>query len=335
MEKFCNILFVCLLLCGCGPQRSYFPQKPESVEIPIVRFDKDIQNVQPATVREDIEVLYSEYPYFMPVFVENILGLPSTDTAYLCQVLPQFLEDTVYGFRQTNQLERELFADIRDIEKPINMAFSKLHYLYPDWTIPTLYLFISGFNASIFFPDDESIAIGADMYLGSDYVFYNRVVYDYQKITMNKHCIPIDVVSAWLFRNIPYTSPDNRLIDQMIYRGKIMYLLSVIFSETPEYEVMGYTKDKWKWCERNEKGIWSMMMDKRDLFKTENAVLSSYLNDGPFTAEISQQSPARLGTWIGWRITKSYMEHHPEVSLQQLMENGNSQEILEESYYRI
>jgi len=62
--------------------------------------------------------------------------------------------------------------------------------------------------------------------------------------------------------------------------------------------------------------------------------LTSYLNDGPFTAEISQESPGRLGTWIGWRISQSYMEHNENATLQQLIENSDAQEILEKSFYR-
>lgn len=75
-------------------------------------------------------------------------------------------------------------------------------------------------------------------------------------------------------------------------------------------------------------------MDKRDLFKTESNVLTSYMNDGPFTAEISQDSPGRLGTWIGWRIVDSYMRHNPDVTIQQLMAEGDAQSVLENSYYK-
>ena len=77
-----------------------------------------------------------------------------------------------------------------------------------------------------------------------------------------------------------------------------------------------------------------MMMDKHDLFKSETLVLTSYLNDGPFTSEISQDAPSRLGTWIGWQITKSYMNNNTQVSLQQLIANHDAQDILEKSNYR-
>lgn len=331
--KLATGCFFILLLASCHHGRSYFPSELEAEPIDIVRFDKAILNVREATVAQDIRVLYDVYPQFMPLWVEDILGIPSADTSYLEQALPNFLNDTLYGFKQTNAREQVLFADVQDIEQALGKAFARIRYLYPESDFPTLYLFISGFQTPIYFGDDL-IGIGADMYLGSDYTFYNRVVYDYQRQTMRKSCIPVDVMSAYLFRTIPYTASKSRLLDQMLYRGKIMYLTAQLFDELPGYEVMGWTKEQWDWCVRNEKAIWHLVMDKRDLFKTESIVLTSYLNDGPFTAEVSQEAPGRLGIWLGWRIVESYMGHNETVTLQELMAEGDAQKILEESYYK-
>lgn len=318
---------------SCQKGRTYFPKDLPPQEIDIVRFDKALMNVSEASVGADIRVLYDEYPVFMPLWVEDILGIPSADTAYLAQQLPLFLNDTVYGFKATNAREQEVFADVSDLEKSFSRAFSRVLWLYPETEVPALYLFVSGFQTPVYF-EEGVIGIGADMYLGSDYEYYNRVVYDYQKQTMRKECIPVDVISALLFRSLPYTSAKSRLLDQMIYRGKVMYLTAQIFDELPGYEVMGWTKEQWEWCVRNEQAIWHIVMDKRDLFKTESLVLTGYLNDGPFTSEVSQDAPGRLGIWLGWRIAESYMEHHPEVTLQALMAEGDAQKILEESYYK-
>ena len=326
------VLCACALI-GCQNGRTYFPKDLEPQEIEIVRFDKAVMNVHESTVAQDIQVLYDEYPVFMPLWVEDILGIPAADTVYLAQALPQFLNDKVYGFKQTNAREQELFADVSDIQKAISKAFARIQYLYPETAIPSLYLFISGFQTPVYF-GDELIGIGADMYLGSDYEYYNRVVYEYQKQTMRKECIPVDVISAFLFRTLPYTSNKNRLLDQMLYRGKIMYLTAQIFDELPEYEVMGWTKEQWNWCVQHEEAIWHLVMDKRDLFKTESVVLTSYLNDGPFTAEVSQDAPGRLGVWLGWQIAESYMTHNEAVTLQELIAEGDAQKILEESYYK-
>jgi len=334
MKRIFYILIACLVLfCGCDNSRKYFPKELETANIEIVRFDNALLNVHEATAATDIQVLYETYPVFMPLWVEEILGIPSEDTAYLVQQLPAFLNDTLYGFKATNAKEREVFADVSDIEKALSKAFARIRYLYPETEMPTLYLFVSGFQTPIYF-GDELIGIGGDMYLGSDYEYYNRVVYEYQKQTMRKECIPVDVISAYLFRTLPYTSTKSRLLDQMMYRGRIMYLTAQIFDNLPGYEIMGWTKEQWNWCMQNERAIWHLVMDKRDLFKTESLVLTNYLNDGPFTSEISQDSPGRLGIWLGWRIAQSYMEHNEQVTLQELMAEPDAQKILEESYYK-
>ena len=331
--KKTSILFLAIALWGCQSSRTFFPRHLPEEEVKIVRFDNAIIGVRSDSVMADIRSLYRDFPDFMPYFVENILGIPSADTTYLAEALPKFLNDTIYGFKSTNMREQELLKDVSSIEKDLSGAFARAKYLYPEWEIPQVTLFVSGFNASVLFVGND-FAVGGDMYLGSDYEYYNRVVNDYQKTTMRPECIAEDVVSAWLFCNIPYTSSKNRLLENMLYRGKIMYLLSQLFPDTAPWETMGYTKAQWDWCVQYEKAIWNRMMDQKDLFKAEQRVMNSYLNDGPFTSEISQDSPGRLGTWVGWRIVESYMNHHEEVSLQALMENGDAQRILEESYYR-
>lgn len=340
MRRISNILMLMLLLTGCQHGRTYFPRDLKPVEIEIQRFDEAVLNVRRESVQEDVQVLYDEYESFMPVWVEDILGIPVEDTAYLCQQLPEFLEDTLYGFAETNRKAKEAFADVSDIEKEISKAFSRILYLWPEMAVPNVYFMVSGFSAGIYFFDadddadaDDNVAVGTDMYLGSDWEWYNRVVYNYQKQTMSREYIAGDVVSAYLFRNFPYTGRQNRLIDNMMYRGKMMYLLSQLLDEKP-WNVMGYTREQWDWCAKNERNIWNFMMDRKDLFKTESMLITGYLNDGPFCSEVSQECPARVGTWIGWKIAESYMKHNENISIQELIANDDAQMILENSYYK-
>lgn len=329
------IIPIVLLLVSCGgsDERRYFDDDCPKAEVRIIRFDSSIIGVHQDNILTDIRRLYATYPAFMPGWVEDILGIPSRDTATLVAQLPLFLNDTVYGFKHTNAYEQEVFRRVDDLENRLAVAFGRLHSLYPEWRIPTIYLMISGFQTSVYFVNDTTIAVGADMYLGSDYEYYNKLVYNYQKQTMRKECVVADVVSACLFHTIDYTAARDRLLDQMIYRGKVMYLLSVL-DEEPEYEIMGWTKDSWEWCRNNERGIWAHMMDTRAIYNNAPTVVSSYLNDGPFTSEISQECPARIGTWIGLQIVRRYMENNRDVTLRMLMEESDSQKILEQSKYR-
>lgn len=348
MKKYLYLIIAVVALSSCKKQREYFPRDLDlnSEKVEILRYDSALLSLMSRQIEtKDIAGLFNLSADFTTFYAENIIGIPSADTLSFAEALTEFLSDTVYGFKDTNLRAKTMFANTDTLQTELNAAFSRLKYLYPTLPTPEITFFISGFNASLLFwkeltnsyimPDSTCrIAIGVDMYLDSDWPFYNRVVYNYQKNNMRKECIPIDVVTAYLFRNFGFESKKSRLIDNMIYRGKIMYLTSVLFPKTEDYEIMGYTKDQMQWCKRNEKYIWRMMMDKHDLFKTETLVLTSYLNDGPFTSEISQEAPARLGTWIGWQIAKSYMENNPQVSLEQLISNNDAQQILENSNYR-
>ena len=328
------LFFISLrLLCGCGNKYQYIPRDIEAVKVEIVRFDSAQLGVRPDSVKQDIEQLYADYELFMPIFVEGILGLPTEDTAYLCEMYAQFLTDTVMGFAQTNAKAQAVFANVDSLQEALNDGFSRLHYLYPEWEIPKVYFFVSGFNSSVMYYDNV-MGVGIDMYLGSEYPYYNQVVYDYQKQTMRKACVAGDVMSIYLAYNIPYNSKYNRLLEQMIFRGKQLFLLSQLLPNEPAWEVIGYSKEQWDWCEKYEQAIWNRIMEKRDLFKTESMVLSSYINDGPFTAEVTQESPGRLGQWVGWRIVESYMHNNKSVTLNELMNETDAQKILEQSFYK-
>ena len=327
------VILLSVVLCACHGGRDYFPRDIDPVEVEIVRFDSAQLAVHPDSVRQGIEQLYADYEEFMPMFVEGILRLPTEDTAYLCELYGNFLTDTMMGFAQTNALVQEKFANIDSLQKSINIAFSRLHYLYPEWEIPKVYLFVSGFNSSVMYYDNI-MGIGVDMYLGSDYPYYNQVVYNYQKQTMRKECVVGDMMSMYIAYHVAYNSKYNRLLEQMIFRGKQMFLLSQLLPDEPAWEVIGYSKEQWNWCKQYERAIWNRIMEKRDLFKTESTVLSSYMNEGPFTAEISQESPGRLGLWVGWQIVDSYMRNNEGVSIQELLSEGDAQKILEESFYK-
>ena len=333
MMKKSILVILAVLLCACHGGRDYFPRDIESVEVNIVRFDSAQLAVRPDSVKQDIVQLYADYEVFMPMFVEGILRLPVEDTAYLCEMYSNFLTDTTMGFAQTNALTQSMFADISKLQKSLNIGFSRLHYLYPEWEIPTVYLFVSGFNSSVMYYENI-MGVGVDMYLGSDYPYYNQVVYNYQKQTMRKECVAGDLLNMYIAYQIPYNSKYNRLLEHMIFRGKQMFLLSQLLPDEPAWEIIGYSKEQWDWCKKYEQAIWNRIMEKRDLFKTESMVRVSYMNDGPFTAEISQESPGRLGIWVGWQIVDSYMRNNENVSIKQLIDEGDAQKILEQSFYK-
>ena len=243
----------------------------------------------------------------------------------------QFLNDTT--FKSVNKKTLQTFQDVSDIEKQVSDAYTYIHYYFPNVKLPEIYFFVSGFNRAIML-NPYFIGVGTDFYLGSDYPAYKNFTYQYMTYNMRRECVATDLVSATLFRMFVMNSPEYRLLDNMLFRGKVMYLLSVFMPNEKHENLMGYSEAQWKWNKTNEKQIWAHIIDQKHLFSTDVQLISKYMNDAPFTAPISQDSPGRVGTWIGWQIVESYMNKNPKITLNDLMKENNYQKMLEDSGYR-
>lgn len=333
--KLWMILACIITLTGCKHERIYFPDNVDVSNVNIVRFDTAILGENSA------EELYAKYPEFAPVWFDYYLYqtmefMGQTDPLELDEnnCLNIYKTDTILGFAEILDKMQKDFADISDIEEILKKAFGRLTWLYPDFTPPTLYFTPSCMQHNILWLNDTTMAIGIDFYLGSELEAYNRFVNQYQKLHMQKHLLPVDIIAATAYYEFENDMTNQRLLDHMIYEGKLTYFISALLKEYTEFDIIGYSEEQLEWCKKNEKDIWHMMIDKHDLFTTSPITIKDYMNEGPFTPTISQEAPSRLGVWIGWQIVKEYMFHNQDVSLQKLMQETDAQKILEESYYK-
>lgn len=324
--------FILLIACN-KPDKRHKVEKPDKnqIEIKIRRFDKSLIELDTKNAFPSIKAFYQGYPDFFPIYTYNVLETESKDTVKIAQLFTKFLTDTT--FRGVNKKTLETFADVSDIEKELSDAFSYTHAYFPEIKIPEVYFFVSGFNRSVLMTDDF-IGVGTDFYLGSDYKPYKEFTYDYLLYNMRRDMVSIDVVSAVLFRYFKFDGKQSRLIDNMLHRGKVIYLLSAFMPEKKMEHLLGYTPEQWKWADKYEKDIWKAVVGQQDLFSTNVKLITQYMNDAPFTTPVSQESPGRLGIFIGWKIVDSYMKNNKNVTLQELMQTNDYQKMLEQSGYR-
>jgi len=326
--SFCLII----LLCSCtNNNRFKIDTSKNRVEVKIHRFDKDLLSLDTANMKVGLDSIYSRYRDFLPVFTGNILDTAATDTVAVGHLFHQFLTDS--SFKPVNKKALETFKDVSDIEKKVSDAYTYIHYYFPEVKLPDIYFFVSGFNRSIMM-NNRFIGIGTEYYLGSNYPAYKNFTYQYMTYNMRRECLATDLVSATLFRMFVMNSSQYRLMDNMLFRGKVMYLLSVFMPEEKPESIMGYSPEQWKWAKTNERQVWGYIIDQKHLFSTDVLLIRKYMNDAPFTAPISQESPGRFGTWLGWQIVQSYMNKNPNITLVDLMKEDNYQKMLEESGYK-
>ena len=326
------LVFTLFFLSSCTKKNRFeIDTKKEKVEVTIHRFDRDLIHLDLNHVRQSVDSLYRTYPGFLPLYIYNVLDTVPTDTLAVADMFHQFVQDT--AIQSVNKKVMATFADVSDIEKDISGGFTYIHHYFPQVTLPEVYFFVSGFNRSVLMTD-SLLGVGTDFYLGAGYPPYKSFIYEYLLQNMRRENLAIDVVSATLFRYFTFDGVNNALIDNMLHRGKVIWLLSVFMPDKKMEDIMGYTPAQWHWAETNEEQVWKTIVAQKHLFSTDMQLINKYLNDAPFTAPVSQESPGRLGTWIGWRIIDSYMEQKKTMTLEQLMKENNYRKILEQSHYR-
>lgn len=324
------LLILTITQVGCKQNRTYELSENAETQIKIHRFDKALLAITPENALQSTENLFETYPKFMEVFALEVMNENPKDKAAVALLIKNYMTDST--FTQVNHDVRKTFDNVETIEQNLSLAFSKMKNAIPNFKIPEIYFFISGFNQSLLF-GDGFVGIGIDMYLGSEYPAYAEIAYDYMTYNMNAESIPIDIVSALLFNQFPLIANNNRLLENMLYRAKMLYFTSIFLPNYEPYQIMGYSKYQWEWARKYENDIWLSLLDQKHLYSTDNMLIRKYLNDAPFTSPVSQESPGRLGTWVGWQIIRAYMNKNKKVTLQQLMNETNYQKILNESGY--
>lgn len=143
-----------------------------------------------------------------------------------------------------------------------------------------------------------------------------------------------DVVSSFAFRKIP-SSPDRTLISQMIFEGKQLYAKDLLLPEFSDAEKIGYTPEQIKWCEENEAYMWRNFIENEILYSVDPKLTTRFIAPAPFSKfylEIDNDSPGRVGAWLGWQIVRSYMKNN-NVTLPELLKT-DVKEIFEKSKYK-
>lgn len=321
-----------VLLWSCtGRSRFSIDTSKDRIEVKIKRFDSALLAIDTTQAKKGVESLYKLYPEFTAAFANQVLDTSSHDTTEVTRLIKMYLSDSRYA--PANKKAKELYATTGDIQQELSDAFTYIHHYFPQVKLPEIYFFVSGFNSTMLMNKDF-LAIGTDMYLGTDFPLYKDLTYSYLISNMKKENIATDITAIILQRSFMMPGADSKLLDNILYKGKILYLMSVFLPEKQPEIIMGYTKEQWEWSKKFEKEIWMRMIDNKDLFSTDLQLINKYMNEAPFTAPIAQDSPGRLGSFIGWQIIDSYMNKNSSITLEQLMKEQNSQNILEQSGYR-
>ena len=315
MRKITFAIALTIALISCD-NKSKVEKSVEAIplKIKVERFDKLFFETPP----QDLNKLKIEFPYFFP----------------------SGNDDSVWINKMKNPLWRELYTEVQKkysnfepVQKELETLFKHIKYYFPQTKTPKVITVISemDYNNKVIYAD-SLVIISLELYLGKDHKFYQFP--NYLKQNFEKKQILPDVVSSFSTQKIPPVS-DNNLLEQMIYFGKQLVLKDLLLPDYKDDEKMGYTPEQVKWCQENESYMWRYFIENELLYSNDQKLKNRFINPAPFSKfylEIDNESPGRVGSWIGWQIVRSFMTNN-EVSLEDMLKM-NAKEIFEKSKYK-
>ena len=222
------------------------------------------------------------------------------------------------------------------MENSLSDAFSRYQYFFPDKKIPVIYTYISDlYYEKPVIVDDSVVIIALDVYLGEDFPQYRSLGLPHYKIRcMTNKNISIDVMKAMYVSEIVRPQKQKTMIDRMIAAGKLLYYLDAMLPDVPDSLKICYTSKQMKWAESNKANVWAFFVRNNLFYSPDYKLQTKLIQDGPFTTGFSNDSPPRLGIWLGWQIVKEYMKKHPKTNLNSLIQNPDTQAIFNQSGYK-
>ena len=287
-------------------------------------FNREIQNLSENDSSSLIQLRHN-YKLFLTDYCEDILKIGSSQSIETVDKLKGFVahpdtRETLLAIDSTSGDTEFLKEVTLDLEN----GFKRLHVFMPDEIIPEVIWMNSGFNFAVY-PRDEFVAVGLEWFLGPEHPILKLLPPDrfpkYQQLRMHPDLMAADVMKGWMlvhFINRGYTG--EKCIDDILYWGKVLWLLGKCMPEQFEHVLMDWTPEDLEWAKANETAIWLELQPANVLFETNRTVFHRWLTDGPFTkfGSIPQESPDRLGVWMGLRIVENFMEQNPGISAEQL-----------------
>ena len=285
------------------------------VDFSVERFDRIFAKAEP----EDLENLKATFPF---LFSKRI-------------------PDSLWYDRMDDTLQQQLFEavdtqfdDFKSTTNEISRLFQHLKYYDKQFRVPRVVVLTN--DVDYRYPvvvTDTLVLIALDNYLGSGHEFYGNIQ-SYISATMTKEQVVVDLAAQYAKRTI-FPPEKKNFLEEMIYFGKALYFKDEVIPFKTDAEKIGYTKQQLEFAKVNEEMVWTHFVEKEMLFDNDNTLVSRFIAEAPFSKfylDIDNQTPGRLGQYIGWQIVRAYMKNN-DVDFMEMMETDPT-EIFNKSNYK-
>jgi len=331
LKLFFSSVFALFFLAKCTSNNRLDIDVPKPYAgLEFKRMDRQIFSVEKTEfdmVKRHFQLL-DEYPQTYQLFVESMLREGFAYDTLTAKKMLLFVSDKDMGI--IYKAIDDKFPDTEFFKEEFSQAFGYYAHYFPNEYIPNIIGYFSNFNAKSMFLD-SSIAIGLELYLGTTHPVIERLsttsLPNYLKQKMNADYLVSDALKFFLLTRYYHDMGDD-FLSIIVSMGKILYVLDALQPKVEDWKKMGYTAKQLQWCEDNEDQIWKYTVDNQLLFSTNFEKISHFIDEGPFTKGLPEESPSMVGIWMGWQMVRDYMQENTTVTLQELISEKDAKKIL-------
>lgn len=347
MKKFLFTLFIAVLFFSCGRKKNIPDVSSIKINIDTKRFERDFFKMDTMQIAESIKTLLKKYPDFLPDFIGNILGLDLDSLLIPGNPQHEAVCSFLHDYQPIKDSSDLLYKNFSKEADAIIEGLQFVKYYFPQYKIPeSIITFIGPINANFATSfgiqgdvlTSTSFGIGLQFHLGKDFSFYRsrEGLEQYPAYISNNFDaahIPVNCMRNIVDDLFPDKSIGHALVEQMVAKGRRLYLLTQFLPYTPEYECIGYTKRQMEDSYKNEAVIWDFFLNNDLLNISDQNIVKNYIGESPKTPELGEDAPGNIGTFSGLQIVKKYMEKNPTTTLDELMKM-DAREVYSESKYK-
>jgi hypothetical protein len=297
-----------------------------SVEIDITSEDLDKELLSSKSI-QGVQRFLNKHAYLKPLYFTD----DQADTSQLAGQLFNIMQNP--GFQDfSNQIDSVIGDRNTQIIQPLQEALKRIKFHYPDFKAPKIKFIKTGFTGSDLYVSDSLIIVGLDFFAGPEARFRPNV-FDYQLRRYQKEYIVPSIV-FYLSNQYNQLEADPTLLSEMIGYGKGYAFVKQMIPDAPDSLITGLSGENLQRTYNSQQQIWSFFITNKLLYEKNELKKQKYIGERPYTTEIGDKVPGGIAKWLGWRIVELYRKENPSVTFVELMKNGNSGQILQESGYK-
>lgn len=322
MTRTAVVLALIGLLASCTSKDKIPDVSGIQIELKTSRFEQDFFRMDTTDFTRQLDKLQASYPSFGENFLTTILNC---DPRWTGDTLTNYVRGFINAYKNVYDTSALIYRDFSPYEKEIRKGLQFVAYYFPNYRLPrNIITYIGPLDGYGDILSDDAIIIGLHHHLGAGYSLYRSGIVqetypEYISRRFEPGTITVNCLKNIVLDMFPEHMEDKPMVQQMVEKGKRLYLLAKFLPYTEEYKLIGYTKDQLEGAYKNEASIWNLFVQNNLLQSIDANLIRNYLSEGPKTQELGEGSPGNIGSFTGWQIVKKYMEKNPKTTLAGLM----------------